>query len=218
MEVEGWLLDVYPGRAGEMVAWLKKDDGSAVRLTDSSRNAIYVSSSPEGLEQLAEWAEHQYVVFSCEYVNRRVNVFEYAKRPVLKLTLRDADHSERLAKELEMLDVKAPLHIFNADLMPAQTYFFEKELFPLARVRAEQAGHSIRWKPLDSVMSEDYRIPPLRKASIRVRVDSVWPHTEVLRPDRRDNRGGRRDGHGDSGGGRAGEDPLARGCGPEARP
>ncbi|MDA4134053.1 MAG: hypothetical protein OK441_00605 [Thaumarchaeota archaeon] len=172
MEVEGWLLDVYPGRAGEMVAWLKKDDGSAVRLTDSWRNAIYVSSSPEGLEQLAEWAEHQYVVFSCEYVNRRVNVFEYAKRPVLKLTLRDADHSERLAKELEMLDVKAPLHIFNADLMPAQTYFFEKELFPLARVRAEQAGHSIRWKPLDSVMSEDYRIPPLRKASIRVRVDA----------------------------------------------
>ncbi|MGD0636544.1 MAG: DNA polymerase domain-containing protein, partial [Nitrososphaerales archaeon] len=165
-------LDVYPGRAGEMVAWLKKDDGGAVRLTDSWRNAVYVSSSPEGLEQLAEWAEHQYAVFSCEYVNRRVNVFEYAKRPVLKLTLRNADHSERLAKELEMLDVKSPLHIFNADLMPAQTYFFEKELFPLARVRAEQAGASIRWKPLDSVMSEDYRIPPLRKASIRVRVDA----------------------------------------------
>jgi DNA polymerase elongation subunit (family B) len=172
MEVEGWLLDVYPGRDGEMVAWLKKDDGSAVRLTDSWRNAIYVSSSAEGLEQLAEWVEHQYTVFSCEYVNRRVNVFEYAKRPVLKLTLRNADHSERLAKELEMLDVKSPLHIFNADLMPAQTYFFEKELFPLARVRAEQAGASIRWKPLDSVMSEDYRIPPLRKASIRVRVDA----------------------------------------------
>jgi DNA polymerase elongation subunit (family B) len=172
MEVEGWLLDVYPGRDGEMVAWLKKDDGSAVRLTDGWRNAIYVLSSAERLEQLAEWAEHQYVVFSCEYVNRRVNVFEYAKRPVLKLTLRNADHSERLAKELEMLDVKSPLHIFNADLMPAQTYFFEKELFPLARVRAEQAGASIRWKLLDSVMSEDYKIPPLRKASIRVRVDA----------------------------------------------
>jgi len=172
MEVEGWLLDVYPGRDGEMVAWLKKDDGSAVRLTDGWRNAIYVSSSAEGLEQLAEWAEHQYMVFSCEYVNRRVNVFEYAKRPVLKLTLRNADHSERLAKELEMLDVKSPLHIFNADLMPAQTYFFEKELFPLAHVRAEQAGASIRWKTLDSVMSEDYKIPPLRKASIRVRVDA----------------------------------------------
>ena len=33
--VEGWLLDVYPGKDGEMVAWLKKDDGATVRLTDS---------------------------------------------------------------------------------------------------------------------------------------------------------------------------------------
>ncbi|MGA2198810.1 MAG: DNA polymerase domain-containing protein, partial [Nitrososphaerales archaeon] len=172
MEIEGWLLDVYPGSDGEMVAWIKKDDGTAVRLSDGWRNAIFVSSSAEGLEQLVEWAEHQYSVFSCEYVNRRVNVFEYAKRPVLKLTLRNADRAEKLAKELEMLDVKSPLHIFNADLMPAQTYFFEKELFPLARIGAEQVGASIRWKLLDSVMSEDYRVPPLRKASIKVHVDA----------------------------------------------
>ncbi len=171
MEIEGWLLDVYPGRDGEMVVWIKKDDGTTVRLSDGWRNAIFVSSSAEGLEQLAEWAEHQYSVFSCEYVNRRVNVFEYAKRPVLKLTLRNADRAEKLAKELEMLDVKSPIHIFNADLMPAQTYFFEKELFPLARIGAEQVGASIRWRLLDSVMSEDYRVPPLRKASIKVRVD-----------------------------------------------
>ena len=56
--------------------------------------------------------------------------------------------------------------------MPAQAYFFEKELFPLARVRAEQAGSSIRWKLLDSVMSKDYLVPPLRKASIEVHVDA----------------------------------------------
>ena len=104
MEIEGWLLDVYPGRDGEMVAWVKKDDGAAVRLTDTWRNAVYVSSSPEALEQLAEWAERQYQIFSCGYVDRRVNVFEYAKRPVLKLTLRNADRAERLARELETLE------------------------------------------------------------------------------------------------------------------
>jgi len=172
MEVQGWLLDVYPGEDGEMVAWIKKDDGSAVRLSDRWRNAVYVSSSPEGLEQLAEWAEHQYQVFSCEYVNRRVEVFEYAKRPVLKLTLRNADRAEKLANELEALNVKSPLRIFNADLLPAQAYFFEKELFPLARVEAEQDGASIRWRVLDSVMAEDYQIPQLRKAWIEVRVSA----------------------------------------------
>jgi DNA polymerase elongation subunit (family B) len=171
--VEGWILDVYPGKDGEMVAWVKKDDGGTVRLTDRWRNAIYVScSAPEGLGELAEWAGHQYLVHSCEYVLKRVNVFEYGKRQVLKLTLRDADRAERLAKEIEQLDSKHHFVIFNADLMPAQTYFFEKELFPLARVRAEQAGGHVRWTLLDSVMSEDYRIPPLRKASIQVRVNA----------------------------------------------
>jgi DNA polymerase elongation subunit (family B) len=168
MEVEGWLLDVYPGGDGEMVAWVKMDDERTIRLTDSWRNAVYVSSSPEGLEQLAEWAEYQYRVFSCEYVNRRAEVFQYTKRPVLKLTLRNADRAERLAKELEALDVKAPVRIFNADLMPAQAYFFEKGLFPLAKVVAEQVGSSIRWRLLDSVMSEDYQNPPLRKARVKV--------------------------------------------------
>ncbi len=172
MEIEGWLLDVYPGRNGEMVAWVKKDDGNTVRLTDSWRNAIFVSSSAEGLEKLAEWAEHQYIVFSCEYVNRRINIFEYAKRPVLKLTLRNAENSEKLAREMEALEVGSPFRIFNADLMPAQTYFFEKDLFPLARVRAQQAGASIRWKLLDSVMSKDYLAPLLRKAWIEVYVDA----------------------------------------------
>jgi len=170
LETEGWLLDAYPGRPGEMVAWLKTEDGGSVRLTDAWRNAIYVSSSAECLEQLAEWAEHQYDVFSCEYVEKRVNVFEYARKHVLKLTLRDAERAERLAKEVERLDVRSPLRIFNADLLPAQTYFFEKELFPLARVRAEQVNGSIRWQTLDSVMSEDYALPPLKKVSLKVTI------------------------------------------------
>lgn len=115
-----------------MVAWVKKDDGGAVRLTDRWYNATYVSSTREGLEKLAEWTEHQYLVRSCEYVSRRVNVFDHHKQEVLKLTLRDAGQAERLAREIEQLDWKDGFVIFNADLMPAQTYLFEKELFPLA--------------------------------------------------------------------------------------
>jgi len=171
--VEGWILDVYPGKDGEMVAWIKKEDGETVRLTDGWRHAIYAwCPVPEGLATLAEWAEHQHLVHSCEYVLRRVNVFEYVKRQVLKLTLRDADRAERLAREIEQLDSPHHFSIFNADLLPVQTYFFEKELFPLARVRACQAGNSIRWELLDSVMSEDYQLPPLKKASIKVHVDA----------------------------------------------
>lgn len=171
-EVEGWVLDAYPGRPGEMVVWVKTQDSQSIRLTDRWRNAIYVaSSSPEDLDRLAEWAERHRDVYSCEYVEKRTNVFEYARKRVLKLTLRDAERAAWLAKELEKLDVSSPLQIFNADLLPAQTYFFEKELFPLARVRAQrETDGSITWRSMDSVMEEEYSLPPLRKVSLKVSV------------------------------------------------
>ena len=92
---------------------------------------------------------------------------------MLKLTLRHADRAEKLAKEIEQLESPFHFSIFNADLMPAQTYFFEKELFPLARVRARQDGAHIGWELLDSALSEDYRLPPLRRASVKVHVDAA---------------------------------------------
>ena len=145
--------------------------GSSVSPTAGATRYYVWCPVPEGLAELAEWASHQYIVRSSEYALRRgPDVFEYVKRQVLKLNLRNADTAERLAREIEQLDSPYHFVIFNADLMPAQTYFFEKDFFPLARVRAEKAGDQIRWELLDSVMSEEYQTPPLRKASIEVRV------------------------------------------------
>jgi DNA polymerase I len=174
LAIEGWLLDVYPGqKEGEMVAWVKKEGGETVRLTDCWHNAIYVAADKaESLHRLAEWASLKLMVFSCEYVLKRERVFEHEERQVLKLVLRQANEAEKLAKEVEGLEVLGDaFRIYNADLMPAQTYFFEKNLFTLAWVHAEQTGDgTIRWQLLDSPMEEEYQIPPLRKASIKVSI------------------------------------------------
>src|SRR2546428_5961043 len=169
MEVEGWILDAYPGKPGEMVVWLKKPDGGTVRFTDSWRNAIYVSTNKkESLERIAEWAEHQLLVYSAEFVQKREHVFDYGEREVLKLILRNGDDAEKLAKEVEPLDVGDEIRVYNADLLPAQVYFIEKDLFPLAKVKAEQIGDAIRWQLEDSVMAEEYQLPALKRAVLKV--------------------------------------------------
>ena len=40
--MKGWILDLYPGAPGEMVVWLKREDGEAVRLVDRWSPSVFV--------------------------------------------------------------------------------------------------------------------------------------------------------------------------------
>lgn len=174
MEVKGWILDVYAGNPGEMVIWLKKSDGATVRLTDRWYNAIYVSSDVRSdLEYLSSKKEIQPFIKSSCFVRKREQVSDYEEHEILKLNLKRADDVERLAKVVERAARFGHYRIYNADLLPAQTYFIEKDLFPLAFVSVEKVGDVIYWKLLDSIESEEYKIPPLRKATLRVKLDST---------------------------------------------
>ncbi|MFQ6010876.1 MAG: DNA polymerase domain-containing protein, partial [Nitrososphaerales archaeon] len=102
----------------------------------------------------------------------REQVSDYEGREILKLNLKQADDAQKLAKIVEKSARFGHYRIYNSDLLPAQTYFIEKDLFPLAFVSAKKVGDTIIWKLLDSIESEDYKIPPLRKATLRVKVDS----------------------------------------------
>jgi hypothetical protein len=42
--MRGWILDLYPGGPGEMVVWLKLEDGRATRLVDSWSPSIYIGA------------------------------------------------------------------------------------------------------------------------------------------------------------------------------
>jgi DNA polymerase elongation subunit (family B) len=174
LEIEGWLLDAYAGSAGEMVVWIKKADGGVVRLTDLWYNAIYVSADKESdLEELSQKREIQPFVHSSSFVKKREHVFDYEEKQVLKMVLNRANEAERLAKTIEKSAEFGRYRIYNADLLPAQVYFIEKDLFPLAKVRATEEMGTIRWGLLDSNMAAEYEVPALRRALLRVGVDSA---------------------------------------------
>jgi DNA polymerase, archaea type len=157
---------------GEMVVWIKKADGGVLRMTDGWENAIYVSADDRrDLDWLVTRKELKPYVSSSCYVSKREQVFHYDEREVLKLVLRRAGEAERLARIVERSAEFGVYRIYNADLLPAQSYFIENDLFPLAKVRVEQVGNSIKWTMLDSVESEEYDIPPLRKAILRVEAE-----------------------------------------------
>lgn len=177
MEVDGWILDAYAGEPGQMVIWLKKADGEAVRLTDKWSNTIYIAAdNMSALEHLSKRDEVQPFISSAEFVAKREDIFDYNQREVLRLQLRRANDAERLARVVEKCEGSDEYRIYNADLLPAQVYFIEKNLFPLAKVKAIQGPEGIEWELDDTNTSPDYELPPLRRALLSMKVN----HTRAI--------------------------------------
>lgn len=156
-----------------MVIWIKTRNGESIRLVDKWHNSIYVSAdSKSALEWLARHSKIQPYVSSTNFVKKREYVFDYDEREVLQLVLKRADETERLAKIVEGCSEFGDFRIYNADLLPAQAYFIEKNIFALALVRAESVGETISWKLLNFIEDEEYELPNLKKAILRVEVNT----------------------------------------------
>src|SRR5512143_1871526 len=70
------------------------------------------------------------------------------------------------------------LTYYNADLSPAQFYYFEKGLFPLAycEIEASANGWITDLEAKDSRWDLEYRLPPLRTMSVRLAGQSANPN------------------------------------------
>ncbi len=173
--VEGWILDLYPScTGGEMVVWVKTRDGRCVRFADPWRCSIYVASDDASdLEYLLQRPEIKPFVFDGGFEQRIARITDFTSSRVLRLTLRDMRRAERLAETVERLADWGVYRIYNADLMPAQVYLYEKDLFPFAYVRAEQnadGGGSVSWCLLDDAERIEYELPSLKTVHLRVKV------------------------------------------------
>ncbi|MCL5316773.1 MAG: hypothetical protein M1503_00705 [Thaumarchaeota archaeon] len=172
--VEGWILDLYPScTGGEMVVWVKTRDGRYVRFADPWRCSIYVAADDvSDLEYLSKRSEIKPFVFDCGFEQRVERITDFASSRVLRLTLRDMRRAERLAETVERLSEWGVYRIYNADLMPAQVYLYEKDLFPFAYVRVEQSskGGCVSWTLLDDAERIEYEMPCLKTVHLRVKV------------------------------------------------
>ncbi len=167
--MRGWILDLYPGDPGEMVVWLKLENGDAVRLVDRWSPSLFV-----GTDNKADFAVPLHTVREdfewARTVQRREMVTDSEASEVLEMKLKDATKAQQVAGRVERLGPFGTFRLYNADVPPAQSYLYEKGIFPLALCEVEQKDGRLRWGLEDDVWAYEYGVPGLRKLKLEVEV------------------------------------------------
>jgi DNA polymerase, archaea type len=194
--VEGWLFDTYPLK-DKMIIWMKlrnennDDNNTAVRLEDNWSHSIYVASDNKSdLKSLIDKIHRDEsdiasLVKDYELTSRYERITDSTITEVLKLTLSDSTKALALVSKIETLtddcnNKFGRLRFYNVDLLPAQSYFYEHDIFPLAFCEVyESHGHSkkLKWIMKDSVLSPDYKMPTFRTIhiSLDIRKEGKMP-------------------------------------------
>ena len=165
--MRGWILDLYSGDPGEMVVWIKLENGQAARLVDRWSPSIYV-----GADSVSDLSSPLKIVGSdlkwTRVVRKRERVTDPRNSDVVEARVKDAKTTQQVAGRIERLGPFGLYRLYNVDIPPSQTYLYERDLFPLANCEVTQVGDTLEWDLHDDVWAYDYVVPTLRKASLDV--------------------------------------------------
>ena len=181
MTIRGWLLDCYPSKRG-MTFWIRTENGEMLKLYDSVwRNRIYAhgeaADDPGFLLSRMRGNPASHFVSSVKFAYKKADILREGVQKVLEIELSEADKARQVAEALERI-FRNPLtfKLYNVDVLPEQTYFYEKNIFPLGFVQVETSGDQItKWELQDDVESVDYKIPDLRVLSLDIEISSKVP-------------------------------------------
>ena len=167
--MRGWILDLYPGKPGEMVVWLKLENGDAVRLVDEWSPSIFIGTDNKSdFDVPLQTLGHDFLW--TRVVRRRERVTDSADSEVVEAKLKDAKKAQQIAGRIERLGPFGTFRLYNADVPPGQSYLYERDLFPLALCEVERRGDRLRWELKDDVWAYEYDLPPLRKIKLEVEI------------------------------------------------
>ncbi|TMI52610.1 hypothetical protein E6H13_06720 [Candidatus Bathyarchaeota archaeon] len=168
MKHAGWILDLYH-KTGQMIVWLKKKDGSSVRLTDPWKPKIHIGGSYRDLLDLACRPGLENAIF--------VEMYEKAgdreRSRVLEIEVDGDREAVGLARKLEQVGRYSKFRFYDIDVPSPQMYLYRKGLFPLAFVEAEETSRGVSWTLKDSRESIDYQLPPLREIELQIKTEKI---------------------------------------------
>ena len=176
----GWLFDAYP-QGDKMIFWIKHEKNDKIsRLEDSSwSHSIYVASDNKNdltsvakNERLSSFIKHH------EFVKKYEKIIDGTKSEVLKLNLTDPSQAQNLAKCIMLGGRFGQFRPYNVDILPAQSYFYEHNIFPLVFCEVTMSrdinssnGSRLTWscKKYDDVWSTDYRLPKFKTIHLSIK-------------------------------------------------
>jgi DNA polymerase I len=163
MKLSGWILDLYP-KAGQMIVWLKQQDGACARLVDKWTPKIHVGGDFGDLLNLA----CEPYMKRCRFVEKFERAGDQSRSRVLEVEVETEKEASSLADRIQRYGGYSKFRLYDIDVPFTQMYLYEKDLFPLAYVEAENCKDGIQWTVNDTREATDYELPPLRKIRLRV--------------------------------------------------
>ena len=149
-----------------MVLWIKKRDGECVRLVDEWTPRIYIAGNFTDLLDLAALPE---LCDRCSFVERFERPSDQSRSKVLEIKVSSDREAIALAQKTQRFAAYGSKYRpYDVDIPSSQMYLYQKGLFPLAYVEADNRDGHIIWHLLDSSDSTDYEVPPFRIAELSV--------------------------------------------------
>jgi len=168
--ISGWLFDAY-ALNGSMIFWIKKDNSSTtIRVEDKSWNhKIYVASEKSLLKSVIENNEILSMVKEYHFISKYELITDTKKSQVLELELKDPTYSLKLAKKIEKMGRFGQSRLYNVDILPEQSYFYEHDVFPLMKCKVNVSNSTLNWiDNEDDVWSTEYELPLFNNIHLKV--------------------------------------------------
>ena len=168
--ISGWLFDAY-ALNGSMIFWIKKDNSSTtIRVEDKRWNhKIYVASEKSLLKSVIENNEILSMVKEYHFISKYELITDTKKSQVLELELKDPTYSLKLAKKIEKMGRFGQSRLYNVDILPEQSYFYEHDVFPLMKCKVHVSNSTLNWiDNEDDVWSTEYELPLFNNIHLKV--------------------------------------------------
>lgn len=146
------------------------ENGERVKFVDQFQPNIYVSGKIADLAKLTPKLVASRFVAKWRYVKKYADFMENKRRKVLEITATDCRRIPDLVQKLLRLGGYQQFRLHNIDVPYAQTYLYDKGIFPLAFIGVTVQGDKLAYWLFDSVESVDYKLPPIRLMSIQVEI------------------------------------------------
>lgn len=172
----GWLFDAYHLKDKMILRVKDRRSGNVERIEYYWSPSIYVAFNSE---KDADFLLNNRIISSFIKNYELVHKFEYpstreSKKPILKLTLKNSFQMMDLANAINMIFTNfGQYRLYNVDISPEQSFFYEKELCPLGLytivnstpLEKEYPQFEFAIDKNENIDSFDYTIPNLKLLS-----------------------------------------------------
>lgn len=164
----GWLFDAY-AKNDKMVFWIRQTNGDTIRLEDDWSHPIYVAADDELLfEEILASEDIAKHILGSEIVQKYENLTDSVESFVLQLRLKNSNSAARVASKIEKKFRFGEIRLYNVDVLPAQTYFYEHGIFPTCYCHINEKKSGLDWDVRDDVWSTNYKLPQFDNVHLMV--------------------------------------------------